>query len=126
MQRQTRTLLGTAATAVVLVGGLVAYCATRDTSVYEAHVFGYQVVGDGHQLTLFVETAPCDKIIDVHVDEKASSVSVVVNARQIQSDAPECNTLLGVTQDVTVQLKGPMGDRTLIDIAGDPVPRLSH
>lgn len=111
---------------VMLALGVVVLLSACGSGDYTAYVRGYQPIGDGHQLTLFVETGPCDKITDTHVDQTASSVSVVVHAHRVQSNAPDCQTLAGETQTVNIELKDPLGTRNLIGESGNPLPQVNR
>ena len=124
MTRRTLLIVGAAVVAVLL--GVGVYALTRPPTSYVAYVRGYYPTGDGSDLVLFVVTGHCDKITKVDVDETASTVTVVAHAEPAHSNKPECNVQTAESQTITIGLKAPLGQRTIIGETGNPLPQVTR
>jgi hypothetical protein len=93
---------------------------------YRAAIQEYRLTDDPRQIVLHASLAPGDLVVGSEVlHEDARSVTVIVKARDMsRGRAGEGESIF-----VTVTLRGPLGDRTLIDgtdlpgLAGHVVPR---
>ena len=83
-----------------------------------ARIVGYQRTSDPAKIVIIVAVGRLDDIAERQVDETASTVRVTVHKRSRSGTAPADLHFL----PITVGLREGLGDRTVLNETGTPVP----
>lgn len=110
--------LGVGVIAVALTGA--AFIVNDGLQTRDATLTSFQRAGDGRAIVVTVRVGVGEDIISSHAVEEAASVRVTVRVRRSSGSVPA----VALLYPMTVQLRTPLGDRTVVDAAGNPVPDL--
>lgn len=117
-----RALLRSALVATIGIGLLLIFLPRE----YRAAVVTYQLTADPRMIVLHAKLGPGDIVVGSEVNEDSERIVVIVKARDISA----VNAGEGDSHFVTVSLRDPVGERTVIDgtdlpgLAGHVVPRV--
>jgi hypothetical protein len=113
----TRTRVIGAATVAGLAVLTVWLFMTSLNATGVATIVGYQHTGDPRKIVVIVALGQLDDIAERQVQEDATTVRVTVRKRSSAGTAPANLIFL----PVTVALRDPLRDRTVLDAKGVPV-----
>lgn len=122
MKRRVIRVAGGILVAVVAVVAVILIASPRE---YRAAVQEYRVTDDPRKIVLHASLGPGDVVIGSEVREDLRTVTVIVKARDVSSATGG----QGESHFVTVTLRDPLDERTVIDgtdlvgLAGHVVPR---
>ena len=83
---------------------------------------GFQRTADARQIVVIVMTGVGDEVTDHYAREDASTVTVTVRVHEPGGS----RIALGVPIPVPIALREPIGDRTVVDESGRPLPDLGQ
>lgn len=119
MSRRRVLILISGATLAVLIAAIV-IIGNRPIEGFAA-IEGYRTTTNAQEIVLVVRIAVDDKILEAIAEEGPNEISVKVRIER--SGEPHID--LGVIKNVTVELKGPLGTRKVVDAhAGKELPLL--
>lgn len=119
-----KSIIGRVAAGIAVAAVAVMLFLPRE---YRALVSTYQLTNDPRQIVLHASLGRGDSVIGSEVREEARTVTVIVKARDAGGRTAGGE---GVSHFVTVTLRDPIGERTVIDgtdlvgLAGHVVPRV--
>ena len=104
--------------AVALIGGLL--LARDSLQARDAQLTSFQRAGDGRAIVVTVLMGVGEELIGSRTVEDTKTVRVTVRVRRYSGSVPA----VGLLYPVTVRLGALLGDRTVFDGVGNPVPDL--
>lgn len=103
---------------VVLVGALI--LSNDAVQIRDARLGSFQRTYEGNVIVVTVITGIGERITGSSTVEDANTVRVIVKVRRSGGTVPAIALLL----PTIVRLGAPLGDRTVLDAQGEPVPDL--